>query len=38
VILGHPVRFGFDLVPFLLAVIGSIVLLLALDAIAGRRR
>ena len=38
VILGHPVRFRFDLVPFLLAVVGSIVLLLVLDALSGRRR
>ena len=38
VILGHPVRFRFDLVPFLLAVVGSIVLLLLLDALGGRRR
>ena len=38
VILGHAVRFRFDLVPFLLAVVGSIVLLLLLDALGGRRR
>jgi uncharacterized membrane protein YeaQ/YmgE (transglycosylase-associated protein family) len=38
VILGHAVRFRFDLVPFLLAVVGSILLLLLLDALGGRRR
>lgn len=38
VILGHPVRFRFDLVPFVLAVVGAVLLLLALDALAGRRR
>ncbi len=38
VVLGHKVHFGFDAVPFLLAVCGSIVLLLALDALSGRRR
>jgi uncharacterized membrane protein YeaQ/YmgE (transglycosylase-associated protein family) len=38
VILGHPVRFGFHLLPFVLAVVGAVVLLLVLDAIAGRRR
>jgi len=38
VILGHPVRFRFELVPFLLAVVGAVLLLLALDALAGRRR
>jgi uncharacterized membrane protein YeaQ/YmgE (transglycosylase-associated protein family) len=37
VILGHAVRFRFDLVPFLLAVVGSVVLLLLLDALSGRR-
>jgi uncharacterized membrane protein YeaQ/YmgE (transglycosylase-associated protein family) len=37
VALGHKVRFGFDLGPFVLAVVGAIVLLLALEAIAGRR-
>ena len=31
-------RFEWDLGPFLLAVAGSVVLLLALEAIAGRRR
>jgi uncharacterized membrane protein YeaQ/YmgE (transglycosylase-associated protein family) len=38
VVLGHKVHFGWDLGPFLLAVIGAVVLLLALEALAGRRR
>ena len=38
VLLGHEVHFGWDLGPFLLAVLGAIVLLLALEALAGRRR
>ena len=38
VILGHAVRFRFELVPFVLAVVGAVLLLLALDALAGRRR
>jgi uncharacterized membrane protein YeaQ/YmgE (transglycosylase-associated protein family) len=38
VIFGHKVHFGWDLGPFLLAVAGAAVLLLALDALAGRRR
>jgi uncharacterized membrane protein YeaQ/YmgE (transglycosylase-associated protein family) len=38
VVLGHKVHFGWDLGPFLLAVVGSVVLLLALEALAGRRR
>jgi uncharacterized membrane protein YeaQ/YmgE (transglycosylase-associated protein family) len=38
VVLGHKVRFGWDLGPFLLAVVGGVVLLLALEALAGRRR
>ncbi len=38
VILGHKVHYSFDLVPFLLAVLGAVVLLLALQALAGRRR
>ena len=37
VLLGHKVRFGWHLGPFLLAVAGAVVLLLALEAIAGRR-
>jgi uncharacterized membrane protein YeaQ/YmgE (transglycosylase-associated protein family) len=37
VVLGHKVRFGFDAGPFALAVIGAIVLLLALEAVSGRR-
>ena len=36
-ILGENVRFGWDLGPFLLAVLGAVVLLLALEAL-GRRR
>jgi uncharacterized membrane protein YeaQ/YmgE (transglycosylase-associated protein family) len=38
VVLGHKVRFGWHLGPFLLAVLGAVVLLLALDALAGRGR
>jgi uncharacterized membrane protein YeaQ/YmgE (transglycosylase-associated protein family) len=38
VVLGHAVRFRWDLAPFLLAVAGSVVLLLALEALRGRRR
>ncbi|MFN2629113.1 MAG: GlsB/YeaQ/YmgE family stress response membrane protein [Gaiellaceae bacterium] len=37
-VLGHKVRFGWDWQPFALAVIGSIVLLFALEALTGRRR
>ena len=37
VVLGHRVRFGWHLGPFLLAVAGAVILLLALEAIAGRR-
>jgi uncharacterized membrane protein YeaQ/YmgE (transglycosylase-associated protein family) len=37
-LLGDDVRFGWDLEPFLLAVCGAIVLLLALRALGGRRR
>jgi len=36
VVLGHKTRFGFDAGPFALAVAGAIVLLLALEALAGR--
>jgi len=36
VVLGHEVRFKWDLGPFLLAVAGSVVLLLALEALRGR--
>ena len=36
-VLGEEVRFGWDLGPFLLAVAGSIVLLLGLEALRGRR-
>ena len=38
VVLGRDVRFRVDLGPFLLAVVGAVVLLLALEALAGRRR
>jgi uncharacterized membrane protein YeaQ/YmgE (transglycosylase-associated protein family) len=38
VVLGHKVHFGWDLGPFLLAVVGAVVLLLALEALADRRR
>jgi uncharacterized membrane protein YeaQ/YmgE (transglycosylase-associated protein family) len=38
VVLGEEVRFRWDLGPFLLAVAGSVVLLLALEALSGRRR
>jgi uncharacterized membrane protein YeaQ/YmgE (transglycosylase-associated protein family) len=38
VVLGHRVHFGWDLGPFLLAVLGAVVLLLALEALAGKRQ
>ena len=38
VVLGHSVHAGWSLGPFLLAVAGAVVLLLALEAIAGRGR
>ncbi len=38
VVLGHKVHFGWDAKPFALAVVGSIVLLLVLEALGGRRR
>jgi uncharacterized membrane protein YeaQ/YmgE (transglycosylase-associated protein family) len=38
VVLGHGTRFHWSLGPFLLAVLGAVVLLLALDALGGRRR
>ena len=37
VALGHTVRAGWHLGPFLLAVAGGVVLLLVLEALAGRR-
>lgn len=37
VVLGHRVRFGWHLGPFVLAVVGAVVLLLALEAVQGRR-
>ena len=38
VVLGHKVHFGWDLGPFLLAVVGAVALLLALEALSGKRR
>jgi uncharacterized membrane protein YeaQ/YmgE (transglycosylase-associated protein family) len=38
VVLGDDVRFRWDLGPFLLAVAGSVVLLLGLEALSGRGR
>ncbi len=38
VVLGHKIHFGWDLGPFLLSVVGAVVVLLALETIAGRRR
>ena len=38
VVLGHSVHASWSLGPFLLSVLGAVVLLLALEAIAGRRR
>ncbi|HEY2327850.1 MAG TPA: GlsB/YeaQ/YmgE family stress response membrane protein [Gaiellaceae bacterium] len=38
VVLGHKVHFGWDLGPFLLSVVGAVVVLLALQAIAGKGR
>ena len=38
VVLGHRTHFGWHLGPFLLAVVGAVILLLALEAIAGKRR
>jgi uncharacterized membrane protein YeaQ/YmgE (transglycosylase-associated protein family) len=38
VVLGHKTHFRWDLGPFLLAVVGSVVLLLALRAISDRKR
>lgn len=38
IVLDEEFRFRFDLGPFLLAVAGAVVLLLALQALAGRRR
>ena len=37
-VLDEDVDFGFDLVPFLLAVAGAVGLLLLLEAVRGRRR
>jgi uncharacterized membrane protein YeaQ/YmgE (transglycosylase-associated protein family) len=38
IVLDEEVRFRWDFAPFLLAVAGSVILLLALEAISGRRR
>jgi uncharacterized membrane protein YeaQ/YmgE (transglycosylase-associated protein family) len=38
VVLGHDVNAAWDLVPFLFAVAGSVILLLLLEALSGRRR
>jgi uncharacterized membrane protein YeaQ/YmgE (transglycosylase-associated protein family) len=38
VVLGHKVHFAWHLGPFLLAVLGAVILLLLLEAISGRRR
>lgn len=38
IVFGHKIHFRFDAGPFALAVVGAIVLLLALEALAGRRR
>ena len=38
VVLGHNVHARWSLGPFLLSVLGAVVLLLALEALAGRRR
>ena len=38
VVLGHKIHFGWDLGPFLLSVVGAVVVLLALQAVAGRGR
>ena len=38
VVLGHRVRFAWHLGPFLLAVCGGVILLLALEGLAGRQR
>jgi uncharacterized membrane protein YeaQ/YmgE (transglycosylase-associated protein family) len=38
VVLGHDVNARWDLVPFLFAVAGSVILLLVLEALSGKRR
>ena len=37
VVLGHDVNAAWDLVPFLFAVAGAVILLLALEALGGRK-
>lgn len=38
IVLGEEVEFGWDLGPFLLAVVGAVAFLLVLRALGGRRR
>lgn len=38
VVLGHKQHFHWSLGPFLLSVVGAVVVLLALEAVAGKRR
>jgi uncharacterized membrane protein YeaQ/YmgE (transglycosylase-associated protein family) len=38
VVLGHKVHYGWSWGPFLLAVVGAVVLLLLLEAVQGKRR
>ncbi len=38
IVLGHHEHFRWSLGPFLLSVVGAVVVLLALEAVAGRRR
>ena len=38
VVLGHDVNAAWDLVPFLFAVAGAVILLLVLEALSGRSR
>ncbi len=38
VVLGHDVNAAWDLVPFLFAVAGAVILLLGLEALSGRNR
>ena len=38
VVLGHRIHFGWDLGPFLLAVVGAAFLLVVLEVLSGRRR
>ena len=38
VVFGHKIHFGWHLGPFLLAVVGAVLLLLLLESIQGRRK